>query len=71
MTAAEVLAAERRIDAKAESVQRELFYAARAFRRLSARIERLSAAVLPAGSPAGNGKAGERANGSAGAEAAE
>lgn len=63
MTAAEVLAAERRIDAKAESVQRELFYAARAFRRLSARIERLSAAALPAGTPGGNGQTAKRANG--------
>lgn len=47
MTAAEVLAAERRIDAKVESVQRELFYATRSFRRLCERVDRLSAALPP------------------------
>ncbi len=61
MTAAEVLAAERRIDAKVESVQRELFYAARSFRRLCERVDRMTAA-LPApigvGRPADDGKKG-------------
>lgn len=47
MTAAEVLAAERRIDAKVESVQRELFYAAWSFRRLCERVDRLAMMALP------------------------
>lgn len=58
MTAAEVLMAERRIDAKVESVKRELFYAGLAWKRLAERVERLTKA-LPVPPPAAKSKGSE------------